>query len=73
MDFQPGDQVQLKSGGPVMTVERTGKDQRTQEDVIHCVWFYYEGKKQVLCRDAFIPATIQKYDAGAAFGVSVMR
>lgn len=33
MAFQPGDQVQLKSGGPAMTVE-TSDDQQTE-----CVWF----------------------------------
>jgi uncharacterized protein YodC (DUF2158 family) len=73
VEFQPGDQVQLKSGGPVMTVERTGKDQRTQEDVVFCVWFHFEGKKQILTRDSFIPATIQKYDFGAGFAVVTTR
>jgi uncharacterized protein YodC (DUF2158 family) len=33
MAFQPGDQVQLKSGGPAMTVE-SSDDQQTE-----CVWF----------------------------------
>lgn len=69
MEFQPGDEVQLKSGGPVMTVERTGKDHRTQDVVVFCVWFHTEGKKQILSRDSFIPATIHKYDAGAGFAI----
>lgn len=69
MEFQPGDEVQLKSGGPVMTVERTGKDQRTQDDVVFCVWFHTEGKKQILSRDNFIPATIKKYEPGAGFAI----
>ncbi len=72
MEFQPGDEVQLKSGGPVMTVERIGKDPRTQEDVVFCVWFHTEGKKQILSRDSFVPVTINKYNIGAAFSVSPM-
>ena len=32
--FQPGDVVQLKSGGPAMTVGR-----RVAEDSIRCHWF----------------------------------
>lgn len=67
MDFQPGDQVQLKSGGPVMTVERIGKDQRMREDVVFCVWFHFEGKKQTLNRDSFLPVTIEKYDPSSNF------
>ena len=69
MEFQAGDTVQLKSGGPVMTVERIGKDQKTQEDVVFCIWFHNEGKRQVLNRDGFPPVTISKYDPAAAFGV----
>jgi uncharacterized protein YodC (DUF2158 family) len=69
MEFQPGDEVQLKSGGPVMTVERIGKDERTQEDVIFCIWFHNEGKKQILSRGSFIPATIEKYEPATGFGI----
>jgi len=69
MNFEPGDQVQLKSGGPIMTIERIGKDQKTQEEVVFCIWFHNEGKRQVLNRDTFLPITISKYDPGASFGV----
>ncbi len=42
MPFNPGDQVQLKSGGPIMTVKEHRERGRHQEGV-HCQWF--AGKK----------------------------
>ena len=33
-DFKPGDVVQLKSGGPAMTVS-----QKVAADTVRCVWF----------------------------------
>ena len=45
MQFSPGDTVQLKSGCPHMTVERVGKDESTQEDVVFCTWFEQVGKR----------------------------
>jgi uncharacterized protein YodC (DUF2158 family) len=38
MPLAPGDQVRLKSGGPVMTVEKV------RGDTVTCVWFD-DGKK----------------------------
>jgi uncharacterized protein YodC (DUF2158 family) len=38
MQFTPGNRVQLKSGGPVMTVELVEKDDITQEDTVLCTW-----------------------------------
>ena len=67
MDFQPGDQVVLKSGGPPMTIERIGKSPETQEDVISCVWFHDEGKRRILSRADFSPLTLQKYDPSSGF------
>lgn len=53
MDFKEGDEVQLKSGGPVMTVEHSeiwnGKPR------VRCVWFFKDEKKQ----DYFSPATLK--------------
>jgi uncharacterized protein YodC (DUF2158 family) len=46
MPFAPGDTVQLKSGGPVMTIERVGKDESTQEDIVFCVWSEEVGNRQ---------------------------
>lgn len=43
MSLKPGDVVQLKSGGPQMTIHAINNDVAT------CVWF--EGKK--VCRDTF--------------------
>ena len=34
--FKPGDLVELKSGGPVMTVEEENK---FQDDKWDCIWF----------------------------------
>jgi uncharacterized protein YodC (DUF2158 family) len=69
MDFAPGDVVQLKSGGPTMTVEKLGKDPKTQEEAVYCTWFDKVGSRQELNREWFSPVLIQKYDALAAFGV----
>ncbi len=35
--FSPGDTVQLKSGGPVVTV--THVDDELDETMVYCVWF----------------------------------
>jgi len=61
VDFQPGDVVQLRSGGPQMTVESFGKDKNTQEDVVICTWFERVGNRQELHKEAFNPVTIQKW------------
>ena len=41
VNFKSGDVVQLKSGGPVMTVYSEGRD-----DVLICVWFDGTERKQ---------------------------
>lgn len=38
-EFKPGDLVQVKSGGPIMTVEQVGKTAMLEEDAVWCVWF----------------------------------
>ncbi|HVN97533.1 MAG TPA: DUF2158 domain-containing protein [Syntrophorhabdaceae bacterium] len=38
-EFQEGQKVRLKSGGPVMTVEKTGIHTAGLKDGIQCVWF----------------------------------
>ena len=49
-DPGPGDLVQLKSGGPSMTVDRApGAEGSGCSDTVACVWFEqtrYEGRKQ---------------------------
>lgn len=39
-EYQKGDLVRLKSGGPLMTVESI------EEDQVYCVWFDEEDKPQ---------------------------
>lgn len=41
MEFQPGDTVQLKSGGPIMTIASVAKD----DGRLWCVWFNQENGK----------------------------
>jgi uncharacterized protein YodC (DUF2158 family) len=54
-EFQVGDTVRLKSGGPLMTVEAIQYD---EDDAILCVWFAENEKKS----DEFIPETLVKDD-----------
>jgi uncharacterized protein YodC (DUF2158 family) len=58
MDFQPGDLVPLKSDGPLMTVEQVGE--RLGEPTVWCVWSEKIGNKQVVRRDTFPPAVLEK-------------
>jgi uncharacterized protein YodC (DUF2158 family) len=50
--FQPGDTVRIKSGGPVMTVD--GYDDITES--VNCSWF--QGQKRQ--SGTFIEATLEK-------------
>jgi len=53
-DIKVGDVVQLKSGGPMMTVEWID----TEEDEVECIRFETKGNNQELLRDTFNPATL---------------
>jgi len=59
-DFQKGDVVVLKSGGPQMTVEKVGQFGGgmgiASYNGVACVWF--EGAK--VCREAFPVETVEK-------------
>jgi uncharacterized protein YodC (DUF2158 family) len=44
MNFKPGDIVRLKSGGPVMTVERV-EDEGAGKIFVYCVWFDDKAKQ----------------------------
>lgn len=57
--FEPGDVVQLKSGGPLMTVEQTGKDM-VDRDTIWCTWFERVGNRQVRQEATFRPTSLEK-------------
>lgn len=58
-DLSIGDVVQLKSGGPRMTVESV------DDDWVDCVWF----EKNNAHRQSFGAALLTKCGPGAAFGV----
>jgi uncharacterized protein YodC (DUF2158 family) len=70
MEFNAGDLVRLKSGGPLMTVEQVGKTHLTQEDAVWCVWSDKVGNKQVVQRDTFPPVVLEKAQKP---GASVLR
>lgn len=66
MAYQAGDVVQLKSGGPKMTVEKT-----TGVKMVHCVWFDKDGNEK---KGQYNEDTLKEYDpdddptvAGASF------
>ena len=53
--FKPGDVVQLRSGGPVMTVESIGS--MMDDESVNCVWF--EKTKQM--HGSFKAPALQHY------------
>lgn len=55
MNFQPGDVVQLKSGGPLMTVSKIDSD-----GDVYCTWFNYEGKVFTPQTHYFLPSMLNK-------------
>ncbi|ARP68127.1 MULTISPECIES: YodC family protein [Mesorhizobium] len=72
-EFAAGDVVQLKSGGPQMTVEQVGKTSMTDEDGVWCVWFEKIGNKQVVQRETFPPVALKKYERPATGSIAVHR
>ena len=60
-DFQPGDTVKLKSGGPLMTVDGVGKyGMGATQDSVLCVWFEAVKGQQVKKTDTFGPHLLVK-------------
>jgi uncharacterized protein YodC (DUF2158 family) len=55
MSFNVGDTVQLKSGGPIMTVEELGSD-----NYVCCLWF----EKSKMERGNFPAATLTNASRG---------
>ena len=53
--FKAGDVVQLKSGGPKMTVTQVGERAMTLEPTVWCVWFI--GTKKI--EDTFSPEALE--------------
>ena len=60
MEFLPGELVRLKSGGPTMTVEKSGKTAMFDEDGVWVVWFEKVGTKQIVQRETFAPSLLEK-------------
>jgi uncharacterized protein YodC (DUF2158 family) len=60
-EFSKGDVVQLKSGGPRMTVSNTGKDM-FDNDMVWCVWF----EKMKKFEDTFEPEVLVKVPSGGS-------
>jgi uncharacterized protein YodC (DUF2158 family) len=60
MAFASGDVVQLKSGGPKMTVKHIGT--MLDDEEVVCVWFEEVGKKQVHTEKSFNPNTLKKVE-----------
>ncbi len=58
-DFKAGDTVQLKSGGPKMTVDRIGKQfQSSTTNSAYCSWF----DKDKRMSDRFELASLKKVE-----------
>jgi uncharacterized protein YodC (DUF2158 family) len=69
MDFQLGDTVQLKSGGPWMTVDHIGPQrQGSDRDAALCSWFVTVKGKQERKNDWFELHSIKKVNTGGGFG-----
>jgi uncharacterized protein YodC (DUF2158 family) len=64
MAFNPGDTVRVRSGGPIMTVERLGVV--GGEDAVWCVWF--EKTKQE--RGYFAPVALEACTPSVGFGAA---
>ena len=54
IQFKKGDLVQLKSGGPIMTIENIGEYGSPSETKVKCTWFNINIKVD----DLFYPDTL---------------
>lgn len=73
MEFAPGDLVCLKSGGPTMTVEKSGKTAMLEEDAVWVVWFEKVGSKQIVQREVFNPVLLEKVEPRSSDSFRVTR
>jgi uncharacterized protein YodC (DUF2158 family) len=69
VEFEPGDIVQLKSGGPPMTVERIGTEEKNGEETVSCTWFEKIGRSEQVRRETFNAVILCKYEP--TFGLVV--
>jgi uncharacterized protein YodC (DUF2158 family) len=74
-DFKPGDLVQAKSGGPVVTVEPVMTVGKTgTSDFVSLVRFEKVGNKQIAQDRSFAPAVLEKTEkARTSAWVGILR
>ena len=73
-EFKPGDLVRVKSGGPLMTVEKVGITAMLEEQAVWCVWFEKVGNKQIAQEKSFSPVVLEKAEKpNTAFSVGIVR
>lgn len=63
MEFKPGDIVQLKSGGPEMTIKHVGKQNYSDDLGVWCVWFEKVGSRQEIKEYTFDPVVLKPYES----------
>jgi uncharacterized protein YodC (DUF2158 family) len=73
MEFEIGDTVQLKSGGPLMTVDDIGKANDSGRINVACTWFEKIGPRQEHRHGTFQAATLTKAHRGDAMLVGSVR
>jgi uncharacterized protein YodC (DUF2158 family) len=61
IEYEVGDIVKLKTGGPAMVVEQVYGSTATDNQTIACVWFVYTGvgKWEGPYRGAFSPQSLE--------------
>lgn len=57
-DFNIGDVVMLKSGGPRMTVENAGNNANTGQPFVSCTWFNMTSKGSEKVTKSFTPEAL---------------
>ena len=77
-EFKAGDVVQLKSGGPKMTVrailtdnDLAGTPQMRKSATVDCCWFKHGGHE--LFSGNFTPQSLKVYEASDVVGPVVVR
>lgn len=68
-DFQVGDTVQLKSGGPLMTIDSLGLErQGGTTQGAHCSWFEKIKGSQKVSKQWFPLTSLNRVDPNQEFG-----
>lgn len=63
MNFNKGDIVRLRSGGPEMTVEKVGERAMIGGQAVWCVWSENVKGQQMVKRDTFEPESLTVEEA----------